>query len=213
MNEQENQETNLPVPALRRFPLYLKRITECVERDEEYISGALLADVLGLDRVLVRKDLALTGVVGTPRLGFPVKELAAAIQSVLGWDSPTAAVLVGAGNLGSALLGYNGFADYNIKIVAAFDSDPSRIGTKQHGVDILPMSALVATVRTLKAPMAILTVPNAAAQECADMLVLAGVRGIWNFSAAQLNVPDGVKVQHENLASGLAVLSHAIASH
>ena len=199
------------MPAVRRFPLYLREIDDCIERGEEYISGALLADVLGLDRVLVRQDLALTGVSGTPRLGFPVKELSAAMHSVLGWDTTTNAILVGAGNLGTALLGYGGFSEYGLRIVHAFDSNPALVGRNVNGVAVEPMERLDALVRECGVEIAILTVPGEAAQTCADALVKAGIRGIWNFSPAKLTLPPEITVQHENLASSLAVLSHAIA--
>lgn len=202
----------LPMPAVRRFPLYLREIDACIEREEEYISGALLADVLGLDRVLVRKDLALTGVVGTPRLGFPVKELSSAIHSILGWDTTTKAVLVGVGNLGTALLGYGGFSEYGLRIVLAFDRNPALVGKTVKGIKIEAMSDLSRLVSENEVEIAILTVPGESAQQCADELAKAGIRGIWNFSPAALTVPPDIMVQHENLASSLAVLSHAIAA-
>lgn len=205
--------SNLPLPTIRRFPIYLRRIQDCIAREEAFISGAILADVLGLDHVVVRKDLAMTGVVGTPRLGFPTKELAAAITKALGWDSPTQAALVGVGHLGGALLGHKGFLDHNLEISLAFDANPDLVGTQQHGVTILPVADLETVVRRLHIILAILTVPNAAAQTCADKLVAGGVRGIWNFTGVSLNVPATVKVQHEDLVSGLAVLSHMIATN
>ncbi len=201
---------NLPLPTVRRFPVYLRRVQDCIAREEEYVSGALLADVLGIDHVVVRKDLAMTGVVGTPRLGFPTKELAAAITKALGWDIPTRAALVGVGHLGGALLGHKGFHDHNLEITLAFDSNPALVGTRLHGVAILPVEDLEAVVKRLHIILAILTVPNAAAQDCADRLVAGGIRGIWNFTGVSLNVPPAVKVQHEDLASGLAILSHMI---
>ena len=204
--------TDIPLPAIRRFPIYLKEIEECLGRGEEYISGALLADVLGLDRVLVRKDLALTGVVGTPRLGFPVKDLASAINHALGWDTTTEAILVGVGNLGTALLGYAGFKSYGFQINLAFDSNLALQGKTVAGVTVEPMTRLHELVRARGIELAILTVPGSAAQECADALVAAGIRGIWNFSPEKLNVPPEVTVQHENLASSLAVLSHAVSA-
>ena len=212
MQQEYSPSGLLPRPAVRRFPLYLREIEDCMERGEEFISGALLADVLGLDRVLVRKDLALTGVSGTPRLGFPVRELSTAIHSVLGWDTTTKAVLVGAGNLGSALLGYGGFREYGLQIILAFDKDPMLCGRKVNDISIEPMDKLEPLVREKKVEIAILTVPGNAAQCCAEALAKAGIRGIWNFSPAKLTLPPEITVQHENLASSLAVLSHAIAT-
>lgn len=208
----DNVVQNLPLPTIRRFPIYLRKIQDCVAREEEYISGALLADVLNLDHVVVRKDLAMTGVSGTPRLGFPTKELAAAITRALGWDSPTQAALIGVGHLGGALLGHRGFRDHNLEITLAFDANPALVGTQLHGATILAIDDLERMIQRLHIVLAILTVPSCAAQSCADKLVAAGIRGIWNFTGVSLNVPASVKVQQEDLASGLAVLSHMIAS-
>lgn len=208
----ESVVQNLPLPTIRRFPVYLRKIQECLAREEEYVSGALLADALNLDHVVVRKDLAMTGVSGTPRLGFPTKELAAAITRALGWDNPTQAVLIGVGHLGGALLGYRGFRDHNLEISLAFDANPELVGKQVHGITVLSIDELEKVIPRLHIILAILTVPGSAAQSCADKLVSAGIRGIWNFTGVSLNVPTSVKVQQEDLASGLAVLSHMIAS-
>ena len=126
-----------------------------------YISTFVLAERLNLDTMLVRKDLAMVGVPGRPRRGYPAKELQHAINRVLGWDSATDAVLVGVGSLGSALLGYSGFEEQNLSIVVAFDSAQRRFGAKIHGVKVRPMEDLPRLVKRLKVKLAILTVPNA----------------------------------------------------
>ena len=197
------RENPLPLPTIRRYPIFLRAIGEMMDAGEAFISSSVLAERLGLDPVLTRKDLAMAGVPGRPRRGYPAEELRAAINRALGWDSATDAVLVGAGSLGSALLGYAGFKEQNLSIVAAFDANPRLAGSTVHGVKVRP----------LKVHLAILTVPTAAAQACAETLVEAGVRGILNFSSAQLSVPEGVIVQNVDLAQPLAVLSHAIARH
>ena len=177
---------------------------------ELHISSAVLAERLGFDPVLTRKDLAMAGVPGKPRRGYPSRELCEAINRSLGWDSATDAVLIGTGSLGRALLGYSGFEEQNLSIVAAFDSDPEKINLKCHGVKIRPMEDLAQIIRKLQVKIGILTVPNAAAQDCADQLVAAGIKGIWNFSAIQLELPSGVLVQNVDLAQSLGVLSHTI---
>ena len=105
----DNQNANpLPLPTIRRYPIFLRAIGEMMDAGEAYISSSVLAERLGLDPVLTRKDLAMAGVPGRPRRGYPAEKLRAAINRALGWDSATDAVLVGAGSLGSALLGYAG---------------------------------------------------------------------------------------------------------
>jgi len=135
-----------------------------------------------------------------------VHALITAIEHFLGWDSIRDAVLVGVGNLGSALMGYQEFQFHGLNILAAFDKDPKKIGSTVHGVPVLPLDTMELQVRNLGVTMAILTVPSAGAQETADMLVKAGITAIWNFTNVKLKVPDSVVVQKEDLSSGYAML-------
>ena len=207
-----NKPEPLPLPTIRRYPIYLRAIKAKMAGGELHVSSAVLADELGLDPVLTRKDLAMAGVPGMPRRGYPAKELCEAINRALGWDNATDAALVGAGSLGRALLGYSGFEEQNLSLSVAFDANPALIGESFHGVKVRSMSELGHLVKHLKLKIAILTVPASAAQHCADALVAAGIKGIWNFSPIQLSVPKDVTVQNVDLAQSLAVLSHQIAS-
>lgn len=200
----------LPLPTIRRYPIYLRAIKAKIAGGELNISSAILAEELGLDPVLTRKDLAMSGVPGRPRLGYPAKELCDAINRALGWDSATDAALVGAGMLGRALLGYSGFEEQNLNIAVAFDANPETCGKAFHGVKVRPMEELAALTKRLKLTLAILTVPADAAQKCADELVAAGITGILNFAPIRLTVPEGVTVQNVDIAQSLAVLSHKI---
>ena len=202
----------LPLPTIRRYPLYLSAINAKIAQGELFVSSAALARELDIDPVVARKDLAMAGEPGTPRRGYPAKGLTEAINRALGWDNTTDAALVGVGSLGRALLGYQGFEEQNLRIAAAFDEDPQLVGTVIHGVRVRAMPDIAKLVPRLKLKLGILTVPNAAAQDCANLLVAAGIRGIWNFTAIQLAVPDTVKIQRVDLAASLAVLSHAIAA-
>ena len=199
-----------PEPTIRRYPSYLRVIRELMSDGEENISSAVIAERLGLDPVLTRKDLAMAGVPGRPRRGYPARKLADAIVRALGWNKGCEAVLVGVGSLGHALLGYTGFAEQNLSIIAAFDADPLMIGQVVHNVRVRAMDELSALAAEQKIKIGILTVPGTAAQACADALVKAGIIGIWNFTPTQIDVPDGIIVQHVDLAQSLAVLSHAI---
>jgi redox-sensing transcriptional repressor len=193
-------------PSIRRLPSYLHIIRQAEKDGEEYISGTVIANELNLEPIQVRKDLAITGIIGKPKKGYPVHALITAIEHFLGWDSIRDAVLVGVGNLGSALMGYQEFQFHGLNIVAAFDKDPKKIGSTVHGVPVLPLDTMELQVRNLGVTMAILTVPSAGAQETADMLVKAGVTAIWNFTNVKLKVPDSVVVQKEDLSSGYAML-------
>lgn len=211
MKENERQNP-LPLPTIRRYPIYLREIKSMIARGALHVSSAALAEKLGLDPVLARKDLAMVGVPGRPRRGYPAKELEEAINRALGWDNVTDAALVGAGALGQALLGYSGFEEHSLSIAVAFDSDPQKCGRDIRNVKVRPMEDMPRLVKRLKLKLGILTVPNLAAQACADALVAAGIVGIWNFTSVQLNVPKDVVVQNVDLAQSLAVLSHSIAS-
>lgn len=207
------ENSPFPLPTIRRYPIYLRTINKMMAEGELFISSFVLATRLGLDPVLARKDLAMAGVPGKPRRGYPAKELSDAINRALGWDSATDAALIGVGSLGSALLGYSGFEEQNLSIAVAFDANKDLHDAPIHGVKVHPMGDLKKLVRQLKIKLAILAVPSSAAQECADELVDAKIKGILNFTPAQLSVPRGVIVQNVDLAQPLAVLSHAIATN
>jgi redox-sensing transcriptional repressor len=196
--------------CVRRLPAYLQLLRVLQGEGHEYVSGTVLAGTHNLEPVIVRKDLAVTGITGTPRRGFRVTELITAIETFLGWDNQTKAVLVGVGNLGTALLGYRGFENLGLRIAGAFDSDPKRIGTWVQGRHVQAMAKLPSFARRLGITLGVLTVPVTAAQEAADLMVRAGIMGIWNFTPVKLQVPQGVVVQKEDLAEGLAVLSHRL---
>lgn len=195
------------LPTIRRLPAYLTILRLIDTSSKETVSSSYIADKLKLESIQVRKDLAVTGVLGRTKVGYQVTDLINAIEKYLGWDSNKQAVLVGIGHLGSALLGYSGFVKYGLQIVAAFDANPDVVGTTVHDHEVIRMEDLPDTVKQLDIIMAILTVPAEFAQSVANTLISSGIRAIWNFSPVTLEVPDGVIVQNEDLSSGLAVLS------
>jgi len=194
-------------PSVRRLPSYLLIIRQAERNHDFYISGTVIAQELNLEPIQVRKDLAITGIVGKPKKGYPVEELIKAIERYLGWDQTHDAVLVGAGNLGSALMGYPEFQRHGLRFVAAYDTDPKKMGEKVHDVPILDMKDLESSIAALKAEIAVLTVPSPFAQATAEALVRAGITSIWNFTNVKLKVPDDIVVQREDLSSGYAMLS------
>lgn len=204
--------TNVSKATIGRMPAYLRYLKEKELQGERTISSTAIAEDLRLNAVQVRKDLAvISSVAGKPKLGFEISELIADINRFLGYDNVTDAVLVGAGGLGSALLGYNGFKTYGLNIVAAFDADPAIVGKEVGGVKVFDASQIVHLVRRLNVRIGIITVPKAAAQEVADKLVEGGVRAIWNFASAPLNLPGNIAVKNEDMAASLAILSKRLA--
>jgi redox-sensing transcriptional repressor len=194
-------------PTIKRLPSYLHVVEAAAQEGRAYISGTVIAEELELEPIQVRKDLAVTGIIGKPRIGFPVNELIDAINRFLDWHEVHHAVLVGAGHLGSALMGYAEFPRHGMHIVAAFDPDPAKIGAVINDVPIYSLDELTDQIRQREVDMAILTVPSPHAQAVADLLVQCGIRAIWNFTNVKIKVPEDVVVQKEDLSSGYAVLS------
>jgi len=198
------------IPTLQRLPLYLRILHKMKSHGAEYASGAKIAQELGIDPIVVRKDLATTRAIGRPRLGFLLDEIIVAIEEFLGWSNTTDAFLVGAGHLGTALLGYQGFEQQGLHIVAAFDNNPKLIGRTVCGTKILDAEKLSSLAKRMHVQIGILTVTASVAQKMADEMVSGGIRGIWNFTPTVLNVPSHIILQREDLASSLAVLSHRL---
>jgi redox-sensing transcriptional repressor len=198
------------LPTIRRLPGYLQVVRQAEMDGVIVISGTTIADELELEPIQVRKDLAVTGIVGKPRVGYVVKDLIAALEHFLRWDQTHNAVVLGAGHLGTALLGHTEFRKNGLNIIAGFDSDPAKIGKKFHGIKILDSSELAEFIRSNGVTVAILTVPPHVAQELCNKVIDAGVKSVWNFTSLKLKVPDGrtdVLIQKEDLSSGYAVLS------
>lgn len=207
----DNEIKTAPLPSVRRLPVYLRFLYELRAHGRDVVSCTHIADDLGLVSVQVRKDLAITGIVGRPKVGYQVPELITAIEEFLGWNNTRDAFLVGAGCLGAALLGYEGFAEYNLNVLAGFDVNPAKIGTRINGKEIFPVAKLPDLVKRMHVLIGILTVPTAAAQEAANVMIQAGIRAIWNYTPAQLRVPDNVVVEDVKLAASLAALSSRLA--
>lgn len=198
--------TEISKSVLKRLPGYLAYLKTIPEDSTPYISATALAAALGMGEVQVRKDLAVVSHGGRPKIGYRREDLIDDISTFLGYDNTTDAVLVGAGKLGQALLGYSGFAAYGLNILAAFDLEPSASVT-DGGKPILPMEEIEDFCREHKVLMAIITVPAAHAQSVCDQLIHCGIKAVWNFAPVHLDVPDHILVQNENMATSLAVLS------
>lgn len=200
----------IPRKTVYRLSVYLRCLQRLKQNSMSTVSSQALATAAGVKSTQLRKDLTYFGQFGTRGLGYDVEQLAQMISDLLGTNRLQPVILVGVGNLGSALLSYRGFEQEGFEIVAAFDTDPARHRDKSAGLPIYPMERLGRVVREQGIRMAIISVPAVASQEVANHLVEAGIGGILNFSPTMLSVPDTVTVHSVNLAIELENLSYFI---
>lgn len=204
-----NAESAVSRATVSRLPAYLRYLKGEAGKGVEYVSSAAIAKDMGLSAVGVRKDLALVSSrPGKPRFGFEVRLLIEDIEKFLGYHRWTNAVIVGAGGLGRAILSYEGFENYGIHVIAAFDNSPAKVGAVG-GKPVYPMERLGDVVKRSDVKVCILTVPRSAAQEACDQAVGAGINAILSFAPVHLLVPEGVMVKYEDLAVSLAELCGA----
>ena len=198
---------SIPKATLGRLPQYLEYLKSLPEI-RRTISATAIAKALSLGDVQVRKDLASVCGAGKPKIGYETDKLITDIESHLGYERLTNAVLVGAGKLGRALLDYDGFEDFGVKIVAGFDCNETVLtkGTK----DILPIRDIEVYCSEHDVKLGIITVGQGSAQDVCDKLVDSGIKAIWNFAPVTLKVPNGVLLKQENLALSLAYLNNQI---
>jgi len=181
------------------------------ERGTAFISSGALGHETGVDEFQVRKDLQYVKISGRPGKGYFIDDLIYSIEELLGLNKVNEAIVIGAGRLGQAISLYPGFDRYGLRIVALFDNDPFKIGQKVGNKPILNVAKMPELIRRMAIPMAVITVPAEHAQAVADQAILGGVRALWNFAPVVLEVPPGVHVRNEDLAVGLASLSHHLA--
>ncbi len=195
--------------VLERLIRYYRFLSELTSRRSvDTVTSAQLGEALDIDPTQVRKDFGAIGLMGISRVGYEVCEVCRAIRTVLGFNRPYSAILVGAGHLGASLIQYQGFDRYGLRIVAAFDSDPEKVGTEIAGIRVHSTRSLKSFVSKNKIRMAILTTPVGVSQAMADRLVSVGVKAIWNFSPTRLQAPDDVLVRNEHISLGLAQVAY-----
>jgi redox-sensing transcriptional repressor len=202
---------SIPQPSLRRLPQYHHYLVELEAKGVSRVSCSTIGLDLGCVPVQVRKDLQYTGIVGKPKTGYSVPALLRAIETFLGWNNVNEAFLVGAGNLGTALLGHERFSKFGLRIVAAFDTDPAKIGLWIHEKAVLPLEKLSDLAPRMSIHLGIITTPSEVAQTVADEMVKGGIQAIWNFAPVKLRVPEHIIVHNEDLYNSLASLSWKLA--
>jgi redox-sensing transcriptional repressor len=202
----EERLRRVVLERLMRYYRYLSELTD--GKDVQTVTSAQLGEALDIDPTQVRKDFGAIGLMGISRVGYEVCEICRAIRCVFGFDRTYSAVLVGTGHLGRALLAYHGFARYGLRIVAAFDKDPEKVGTEVGQVRVRSVRGLKQYIGRHGIRMAVLTTPARESQALSDRLVSAGVTAIWNFSPTRLSAPSHVLVRNEHISLGLAQLAY-----
>jgi redox-sensing transcriptional repressor len=200
----------IPRPTIKRLSLYVRELESMLSRGAQTVSSRQLGDVLGLTDAQVRKDLAHFGQFGHPGVGYHIGELTEQLRRILGTDQQWPAVVVGAGNIGRAVINYARLPEKGFSVMAVFDRDPEVIGTEIGGHTVRPMSELAEQVRANGARIGMLAAPAEAAQDVAEAMIAAGVRGILNFAPVRLTVPPQVAIHSVDLTVSLERLAFEI---
>lgn len=194
-------------PTIRRMPSYLHKLLRMRLEGKSHVSSTELAAYMDVELIVVRKDIALTGISGRRRIGYEINELITYIKDYLGWSEILSATLLGVGSLGSAILGYDEFSFYGLQIESVFDNDPEKVGSVIRGHEVYDIATIGQRLSYSPPDMAIICVPTVRAQEVAEQAIAVGIKYFWNFSNSTLKVPPGVIVQREVIAGGLATLT------
>lgn len=183
---------------------------DLVDQGDKYVTSDQIANYFGIHPTQVRKDLAFTGLIGKPKVGHVLQEALESVRNFLGWDTNSKAFIVGAGNLGSAIIGYGGFDVTGVSIVAAFDTDPDKIGHVINGIEVFPMRKFTDMALKMGVKIGIITCAAEAAEAVANTMVVSGITAIWNFTPVKPYVPENVIMEQTELYSSLAILSRRI---
>jgi redox-sensing transcriptional repressor len=204
---ENHQIRSTPEPSLRRLARYLDLLHKLQKDGQITVSSTQIGSEMSSDPTQVRKDIEYTGIIGKPKTGYIITELIYSIETFFNWNNVSDAFLVGAGNLGRAILGYEHFKKYGLNIVTAFDVSPDLIGTEINNIPILDLEKLTNLAQRMKIHIGVITTPVECAQEVADKMVEGGIKAIWNFAPVHLKTPEGIIVEHTHLTQSLAVLT------
>lgn len=211
-NSQTNSRELLPEPTLRRLPWYLAYVTLLDDKKVEYVSSTRIAEELDVDSSQIAKDLSFLNIKGKTRIGYEVSSLRAALTDFLGFRQSHNAVMVGVGSLGAALIQDSGLQSYGLNIVAGVDIKPELLGSNISGIPISHIDSLAELVERLQIRIGIVAVPVESAQAVVDVMMDAGIRGIWNFTPYRIRVREGVVVTNTSIYSHLAMMYNRLGS-
>lgn len=209
----KDQSVVISKATIDRLPLYFRTLRQIQQEGTEIISSEELGRRIGVTPEQIRKDLASFGEFGKKGVGYFVRELIRNIGEILGLHRNWNIAIIGIGHLGWALANYRNFTSIGFNLAAIFDVDPAKIGQYVNGVEITNLSRLEEIVKNRNIHIGVIAVPAHHAQEVADRLVLAGVKGIWNFAPVKLNVPDDIRLVSEDLSVGLSSISYYLSRY
>jgi redox-sensing transcriptional repressor len=195
-SEMETGPKVIPDIVVGRLPIYLRALERMLEEGRRVTSSQELGERLGISAAQIRKDLSQFGEFGKQGTGYSIEFLAGQIQQILKVDRVWDVVVVGAGDIGSAIARYQGFANRGFNVTMLFDNDPQKIGVNVGPFIVQNIADLEEAIRRSEVTIAMIATPGAAAQGVADRLVMAGVRAILNYAPISLNVPEDVYVQY-----------------
>lgn len=210
MSEKQNTKIagscKIPEPSLRRLPGYLSYCKSLSINGAIYVSSSQIAAAFNMDATLVTKDIAHTGVKGRTKIGYEIEALTNAIIDFLDFNVKENAYIFGIGNLGKALINYDGLSQYGLKIVAGFDVKKELVNSNINSVPIFNVNDFQNLHKTLNAKIGIITTPESSAQETADTLIGSGIKAIWNFTPTAIKVPENIIIENNSIYSDLAVI-------
>ncbi len=207
------EQQKLPEVTAKRLPVYYRYLEKLHAIGKMRVSSAQLSDALQIDPATIRRDFSYLGELGKKGYGYNVNYLLQFLREFLKQDEVSNVVLVGVGNLGTALLHYNFYRSHNTKIVGGFDNDPQKVGSEINGIPIYPMSRLAEVKQLQQVDVAILTVPITAAEKALHEIIAAGIYGILNFTPARLTVPPHVRMHHIDLTTELQTLIYFLKNY
>lgn len=203
-----SSDQQISVASIGRLPLYLRVLTELTEKGVLTVSSEALAEAAGVQSALLRRDLSQFGSYGTRGVGYNVDQLRRAILRIIGGTRTRRVVIIGAGNLGQALVRHTGFADHSFEVVALIDIAPDLVGATINGVQVSHQDRMVEVIGETAAELAVIATPASAAQEVADTVIHAGITSILNMAPIALHVPEDVAVRNVDFAQELQILSY-----
>lgn len=204
--KRQKDSIKVPEPTLRRLPWYLSNVKLLKQKGEQYVSSTQISKEINIDASQIAKDLSYVQISGRTRVGYDVDTLIDVLEDFLGFTNIHRAFLFGVGSLGGALLSDSGLSHFGLEIVAAFDINPEKVGTRINGIPIFHSDDFPAKMAAYDVNIGVLTVPIEIAQRITDVMVDCGIKAVWNFTPFRIRVPEDIVVQNTSLYAHLAVM-------